>query len=238
MIPLGVLASARHAVAGSGVLPTDYGNLSAWWKADAITGLADGAALSPWVDSSGSGYNATATGTQRPTYRTSQVGGLPALDFDGADDWLNSSAPSNGNEQTLFAVVRLDTIGLPMMIRGAAGGGALSMEITDTGNLALANAGSAPTVTSAALSTGVWYILAGSASASLDFMRVRVGGVQTAATWTGTAATVRGTRISNNTANNGGRLDGKIAELIVYQALRSDAEIVAIEGYLAAKYGL
>lgn len=234
-----MLMRARGA-APSSVQPSDFAGLSAWWKADAITGLADGGAVSTWNDSSGNGNNAGGSGDARPLYRTNQVNGLPAVDFDGTDDWLNaSSAPTHGNEQTLLAVVRLDAIGSLMMIRGAVGGGGISMDVATTGALGLGISAQAHTVVSGTtMTTGTWYILTGSVSASNDWMRARVNGSQTQAAWTGTATTARGTRISNDTVNAAGKLNGQIAELISYQALRSDAEILALEDYLATKYGL
>ena len=56
-----------------------------WFKADAITGLANGAAVGSWSDVSGNGFTATqATPGQRPTYSTSAMNGLPAVHFNSA----------------------------------------------------------------------------------------------------------------------------------------------------------
>jgi len=60
-----------------------------WLKADAISGLTDGAALSTWTDSSGRGNNATqGTGGNQPLYKTSIVGSLPGVLFDGSNDFM------------------------------------------------------------------------------------------------------------------------------------------------------
>lgn len=237
MIPLGVLASARVAAAGSTVLPTDYASLAAWFKADSIT-LSDGSDVLRWSNSSGSGGSAVGTAGTTGVYRASLINGLPAVDFDGANDWMNATAFLTHGEQTVFAVIRLDAFGATQMVRGTAGGGGISMDINESGQLALGVSGQAHTVTSAALSTGVWYVVSGAASSVLDWMRVRVNGAQTQATWTGSATTARGCRISNDTANAGGKMNGQIAELFWYTDIRSDAEILALEDYLATKYGL
>lgn len=85
----------------TGVQPNTIANLVRWFKADAITGLNDGDAVSTWTDSAGVG-NATGTTTTRPLYKTNILNGLPAVRFDGTDDILKIAtafAP-----QTVFVV--------------------------------------------------------------------------------------------------------------------------------------
>ena len=85
----------------TGVQPNTIANLVRWFKADAITGLNDGDAVSTWTDSAGLG-NATGTTTTRPLYKTNILNGLPAVRFDGTDDILKIAtafAP-----QTVFVV--------------------------------------------------------------------------------------------------------------------------------------
>jgi len=56
-----------------------------WFKADAITGLGNGAAVASWSDSSGNGFNATqVTSSQRPTYLLNAMNGMPAVHFNSA----------------------------------------------------------------------------------------------------------------------------------------------------------
>jgi len=59
------------------------GNLSGWYKADAITGLSDGAAVASWVDSSGrSNTLAQSTSGAQPSYETNELNSLPIVRFD------------------------------------------------------------------------------------------------------------------------------------------------------------
>jgi hypothetical protein len=54
----------------------------AWFKADGITGVADGGNVGIWADASGSGN--TALSTLRPTLVANQINGLPVVRFNGA----------------------------------------------------------------------------------------------------------------------------------------------------------
>lgn len=238
-----MLMRARGA-APSSVQPSDFAGLSAWWKADndtfvtGTTQATDGETITDWADSSGNGYflNVASSGF-RPTFRANAVNGLPALDFDG-DDRMSSSAPTGGNEQTLFAVVNADVLQYAQLRSPAGGGAVLGMWLDASGHLVLGTPGTAVVTSSGTISAGTWHILSGSASAAGDFMRARIDGTQTQATWTGTLTGTRGTRVSYDSSGVNGFFDGKLAELISYQELLSDADIAAVEGYLATKYGL
>ncbi|HXA45674.1 MAG TPA: glycoside hydrolase family 76 protein [Candidatus Angelobacter sp.] len=59
--------------------------LVAWLKADAIAGLANGAALSTWADASGNGDNAVQpSSANQPVYVTGAMNGLPVVRFNAA----------------------------------------------------------------------------------------------------------------------------------------------------------
>lgn len=83
-----VISSVNEA--GTGVtspeviaMPTDFG---AWFRADAITGLASGAAVSAWPDVSGNSNNATQDApSQQPIYVTGAMNSLPVVRFDSAN---------------------------------------------------------------------------------------------------------------------------------------------------------
>jgi hypothetical protein len=96
--------------------PADVTGLRLWLKADAITGLSDGAAVATWPDSSGLGNDAgEGTGTFQPTYQTNEVNGLPCVRFDGTDDRLSIpgtnmlAASNNAAGLTAFAYVNLSS---------------------------------------------------------------------------------------------------------------------------------
>ena len=68
-------------------------DLALWLKADAISGLSDGAAVSAWTDSSGNNRTMVQHDTNsRPTYRANALKGKPAVRFDGVSSYLGNSA--------------------------------------------------------------------------------------------------------------------------------------------------
>lgn len=66
--------------------------LALWLKADAITGLDDGAPVPSWPDSSGNGLDPAQTvAAKRPVWVRDAAHGQPAVRFDGKDDMLWTS---------------------------------------------------------------------------------------------------------------------------------------------------
>jgi hypothetical protein len=83
MTPFGAARSGAFS-------PADLPGLQLWLAADKLTGLINGDALGVWPDVSGNGRDATQiTLSQKPTYRTNGLNGLPVVRFDGVDDVLN-----------------------------------------------------------------------------------------------------------------------------------------------------
>jgi hypothetical protein len=103
-------ASGRLVVAGlSTFAPTDLGaSLLAWWKADSLA-LANAAPVTSWADSSGNARTLTqATAANQPVFSAAQINGLPAVTFDGTNDYLATGAfasPTSG--ASVFAVQKL-----------------------------------------------------------------------------------------------------------------------------------
>ncbi|HEY1040075.1 MAG TPA: LamG-like jellyroll fold domain-containing protein, partial [Bacteroidia bacterium] len=91
-----------------------------WLKANAGTSTTtDGAAISSWNDQSGNGVNVSqSTAAQRPTYKSSLMNGMPAIEFDnsttaGQNDYL--TAPDNAildntAGYTTFSVLRMKNL--------------------------------------------------------------------------------------------------------------------------------
>ena len=104
--------NAPGGYAGVAWNPTNIAGCVLWLDANQITGLNNGDPVATWSDMSGNGNDATqAVGANQPTYRTGRINGLPAVDFDGGNDFLtaNGAAPSfSGNDlpMSCFFVLR------------------------------------------------------------------------------------------------------------------------------------
>ena len=91
--------------------PSDKTGMLLWYKADSITGLADGDPVSTWVDSSGSGFSdATQTLALRPTYKTGILNGKPGVLFNGTSQYMtmgtSSTGLAEGTGDCLIAVIQ------------------------------------------------------------------------------------------------------------------------------------
>jgi hypothetical protein len=83
-----VVSSINSAGTGanSSEIVATPGNLSTWFKADAITGIPSGASVSTWSDKSGNSNNATQTSAgQQPVYVTSAMNGMPVVRFNSTN---------------------------------------------------------------------------------------------------------------------------------------------------------
>jgi hypothetical protein len=108
-LPLGILLLGTGKSGAVGFSPSDIAGLQLWLKADAITGLNDGDAVTTWEDSHTSNNDFTqATAAKKPTYQTAEINGKPVVRFDGVDDILeNASAFLSSTQGAVFAVLRL-----------------------------------------------------------------------------------------------------------------------------------
>ena len=81
--------------------------LRQWIKARGLS-LSDGDPVSSATDASGNGFHGTASGSQRPIFRTNILNGQPAFEFDGDGQWFNTGDHSSLTECEVFAVVKID----------------------------------------------------------------------------------------------------------------------------------
>ena len=81
--------------------------VAAWFKADALTGLANGSSVAIWSDSSGHGYTALQTVlNQRPTYVTGALNGLPVVNFNSTNSQVITLNRPVQDDFTIFCVFR------------------------------------------------------------------------------------------------------------------------------------
>ena len=230
------------AAAGGGAdSPDDISGLLVWFKADA--GVFSDAGSTPannndtvqqWNDQSGNAIHASqATSGSRPTYRTNQVNGLPAVDF-ATSKWM-AFAQQTVTDVTIFAVVKQ---GSAAAVKTILGGNA-----NDNTKIKLF-------FNNYNLKTEQHTVESFEEEPITDFIQVyqrsngtntvlRVDEVDTGTP--GTAASSLGVShlgafLSSGTAT--GFLNGLIAELILYNGALSDTDRAVVESYLRTKYAL
>lgn len=100
------VASLSRAASGSQYsdLPSNYANLAAWWKADSLA-LTDGTAVASWTDSSTNSNTLTASGTQRPTYKTAIYNGQPTVRFNGSTNLMAFTNQINFGTNGDFTII-------------------------------------------------------------------------------------------------------------------------------------
>lgn len=193
-------------------LPSDIAGLKLWLKADAITGLADGASVATWADSSGSGNDATqSTAGYRPIYKTGIVNGLPVVRLDGADDWLSTPSIGSIATWTVFVVAKNTTMSGAYFLAAGSDNAALITDFT----------------------AGKWEYY--------DSPRTVIGNTSTtlfAVITSAVGGSAGGVWYIGRAASAGVHWGGDIAEIVAYNSLLSAGQITQVQGYLAAKYGL
>ncbi len=108
--------------------------VAAWFKADAITGAANGADVAIWTDSSGHGFSAIQTALgQRPTYMTGALNGLPVVHFNSTNNQVLVLNRPVQADFTIFCVFR-STQGLGVAGQFSDGAGLLSATAAGTAN--------------------------------------------------------------------------------------------------------
>ena len=231
--------------------PVESG-ISAWFKADAITGKAHNEELNTWVDSSGNGITGTKSGS--PRYREAGVNGQPYVYFDGSAKFdIPFNAALNPSEFTLFVVAN--------SVNASAGNDQYIMstrEGSDKGwsvrhrfgsnndiRMALYNTDSGGDEVSDTSTT----LVAGWGQAQIhahtvdytgsDYtMKTYLRGVEEDSDSGDTYAIVDNDATQIGASGSGNYLTGAIYEILLYNRVLSQAEREQVEGHLSKKYGV
>ncbi len=225
-------------------------------------GLADGAAVATWPDSSGNGYDATqATAAAKPTYKAGIRNGKPVVRFDGGD-WLVLSGAGLGllrnvTGATVIAVLQTALPGTgtyAIFISTGAGAGAarftLAREYSVATNADIRarrlDADVVAEIHGAGLTAGAWSVATGRVDLSGANRTARLwqsGGLlatsDTFLTSGSTSDTASlGIGIGAAPAAGANAITGDIAELLVWSRALDDGERRRVEHYLGRKYGI
>ncbi len=212
-----------------GFLPTDLASCILWVPAWAQN-IRTNALVSTALDFSGAGNNLTQTTVaDQPTFLTNQIGGLPVFSFDMVDDFLSFAGPASwgGGGCTIFVVVQTSSAS------------AIQNVVTDAGiNVALD------------AYTGDWgfysgmQFFAGAVATTPTVVCAVVNGASSSVAVNGSATTGTinvFTESGFTVADGGGSghyFGGLVAEVVVFNAVLTAAQIGQVTSYLGATYGI
>jgi hypothetical protein len=206
---------------------------TAWYDATLITGVADGAALSSWPDSSGNGHTLTqATGANQPTYYKTTtaklLNGQPAV-------WFNAGQ--------VMATTGMGVLAQPctfVFVAECLNGGSVPVLFnTGSGNVLVY------------VNTTVWTVNAASAAAttltpgtSLHFGAVVLNGASTVVYQDAASQTVnpgsntwgQTTLLGANSAAAANPWSGPVGEFIIYPSALTSGQISSLYSYVQAKW--
>lgn len=243
-IPLSQL-DLRYAAINTGAAPdqlTGSPPLAAWYKADAITGLSDGTAVTTWSDSSGAGRDVTqGTSGKRPIYKSAvrALGGMPGVLFDGSDDTLGNTAFGlTLTTRTIFAVATISANLAGRYIVDARSSGASGF--TDfyfdgtLGPSLRGGSGNVAQVNDSQRRTAIWVGVADGTNITLY-----VNGVAEAFTAESSASvTLANFYLGSNFDGASSYWPGHIAEFGLYTTALSVAQVNQLMRFLSRKYSI
>lgn len=244
---------ANLGSAGAGSFsPSDISGLKLWLKADALA-LSDGDKVGTWTDSSSAANNATASGTDRPTYKTGIVNSKPSVRFTSANSEhmaTGSNVGISGNfAATVFVVTKPTSSSVAMCPVGMGNTGVDK-------RFSLVGAGVNSGKYSVSYGSGDWW----NDTTTVDTAAFHTICIKKSAGAENTTTTIYkdGTAGSNNGSSDtatpnltdapvalgtlgadivNSNYDGDIAEVIIYDTALSDGNRNSVEGYLRTKYG-
>jgi len=226
--------------------------MSAWFRADAITGLASGTAVPIWYDVSGNGCNAIQPTTNQPTYVTGAINGLPVVRFNSTNHtclWLYRPVQDN------FTIILVCQSSQNNQGTGTAfynGSGLLNgdqsgsvndfgMALNASGQVIAGTGNSDISIVSGTgFNNGSPHVISFTRTESTGALVLYVDGSQ-AATGTGNtnSLTAPPTLVLGEIgADNTGYLNGDIAEVQIYNTVLSSSDRSAQEHALKCKYAM
>ena len=214
-----------------------------WLEADQIQGYANGDAVTSFTERSPNGYSVTqATAAKKPIFTTNAINGLPALDFDGTDDFMaaaNIDVPAwftifvAGTFTTTSGHIAVEhsanaTTNNGFLFRGTSAGSIFVKRTAGTAGVDAAAdwMGSTCAIASASFQSGKINVLKNSTVQAYDTDSLS-NSIVTDSLYIG--ATAAGTSLFSN---------GLLYALIIVDHQVTDEERRSIEIYLATKLGV
>ena len=222
------------------------GTLTAWYKADSISG-SDGDSVAAWSDSSGNGHTtAQLTASRQPTLQTNELNSKSVVRFDGTNDILSDgdiAALDVGTGDIWMAAVFKSTDTSAEQIVFEKNHTIFGVVVAGDGDLQF-RAGGSGASNAAEQNNGNWsrtaFVIATGARVSGTLSGFVNGSAAdtTGVTNTGSINNKNVLDIGGRAAGATGSFNGDIAEILVGGATLDTNQRQKIEGYLAHRYGL
>lgn len=246
--------SAAAAVSGGGANWTPAQITTGLWldAADAGTLTLESGAVSQWNDKSGNSRHVVQSNSARqPLFQAAGFNGLPAVDFDGSNDFLKNATYQPSGALTCALVFNRDTnsgvfvnvqrSGGIFEVAGSFGGGYRNITFTGTGP-------------GNGIGTGIGFDMSSGGTAQNAIMVIQYDGAGTLATdyvarLNGVAQSLSSSGLLGYQSETGlcigGRavqdlafFNGLISEVVLREGVTNLSDSQKIEGYLAHKWGL
>lgn len=212
-----------NPAASASAQPDSIANLSLWLKADALTGLTDGATVNTWTDSSVNARHATRL-AGAPVFKTNVLNGKPVVRFP-ADGESGFSFPQLSDIRTVFWVVKETATSSAHFLLG------------DDNNYHFHRGTSGPiwssTNTSANIRSGTTRMMGNLVNGTSTPLGSGYRLISVV-----TAGSVEASRLSKDRSIAARSWDGDVAEVIIYNRALSEVEESKVGTYLAQKYAL
>ena len=249
-----VVSSVNAVGESTNSLPASASPLApaAWFRADAVTGLANGAPVSAWADASGNGWTAMQNlSANQPTFVTNAMNGLPVVRFNAANSsWLWFYPPVQ-NDFTIIVVFQSSQTTQGAGTTFAQGAGLVNgdqsgvqndfgMQLNSQGEI-VAGTGNPDTsiYSGAGFNNGRTHVATFRRTQATGALAVFVDGVQYLPGTGGTAAlTAPPALFLGAVPSGGGFFTGDLAEVQIYNAALATSDRLGLESALKCKYGL
>lgn len=234
-------------------IPKQFSNLALWLDASNPsnngTRPADGTLIDTWVDVSGLGNTFTSSGGLRPTYKTGIQNNLPVMRFGGANSMslADTSTLDLTSGFTLFHVskLRINNNGIILEKRDSGGNfgwqHSLILPVGGSGGMQYCAdpiGGGLCVYSNVSFSTGTFYLFCLDVnSTATNMYRNTINDYTQASNYIPDDIASSDIYLGSYRAGSS-FLDGDIAELILYNASLSSAQIAIVNEYLRRKWAI
>lgn len=233
------------AISISTFIPTQIAGLKLWLDATQM-GLSDGTAVTTWTDLSTAGNNFTqSTAGNKPVFHTNIINSLPAVQFDGTDDFMSSAANpvavplsafvvtqptlNTASQKSYATIIHAVTTSVGLFMAARLTTNFWGTFVTTSGDLSSTNA----------LTSGTNYLLENTVASvgAIPFLYQR--GVQVATSANSEIGPANGGGgLGKDLINANRQYAGYIAEVLIYDTVLSSGDRATVENYLIAKWAL